>query len=58
MVIQRDKRYRIFDHIPDIREQWLRVGLSTVNIEADNFLKDYLDNLEAAQGNQTIHHVN
>ncbi|WWD17407.1 hypothetical protein CI109_101848 [Kwoniella shandongensis] len=39
-VLRRDKRYRVFDHIPDVREQWLR---------------DYLENLEAASGSRTIH---
>ncbi|KAK8864295.1 hypothetical protein IAR55_001541 [Kwoniella newhampshirensis] len=41
-VLRRDKRYRVFDHIPDVREQWLR---------------DYLENLEAASGSRTIHHT-
>ncbi|WVW83765.1 hypothetical protein I302_105786 [Kwoniella bestiolae CBS 10118] len=41
-VLRRDKRYRQFDHIPEKREQWLR---------------DYLENLEAASGSRTIHNV-
>ncbi|WVQ67803.1 uncharacterized protein L199_006008 [Kwoniella botswanensis] len=41
-VLRRDKRYRQFDHVPEKREQWLR---------------DYLENLEAASGSRTIHNV-
>ncbi|WRT66235.1 uncharacterized protein IL334_003188 [Kwoniella shivajii] len=41
-VLRRDKRYRQFDHIPEKREQWLR---------------DYLENLEAASGSRTIHNI-
>ncbi|WVQ99287.1 hypothetical protein IAU59_006419 [Kwoniella sp. CBS 9459] len=41
-VLRRDKRYRQFDHIPEKREQWLR---------------DYLENLEPASGSRTIHNV-
>ncbi|KAL1413535.1 hypothetical protein Q8F55_001309 [Vanrija albida] len=39
-VLRRDKRYRQFDHIPEIREQWIR---------------DYLENLEGTKGSETIH---
>ncbi|WWC61769.1 uncharacterized protein I303_104354 [Kwoniella dejecticola CBS 10117] len=41
-VLRRDKRYRQFDHVPEKRESWLR---------------DYLENLEAASGSKTIHNV-
>ncbi|KAK4683836.1 transcription elongation regulator 1, partial [Tremellales sp. Uapishka_1] len=41
-VLKRDRRYRIFDHIPEVREQWL---------------KDYLENLEATDPSKTIHSV-
>ncbi|WWC70304.1 uncharacterized protein I206_104254 [Kwoniella pini CBS 10737] len=41
-VLRRDKRYRQFDHIPEKRESWLR---------------DYLENLEAASGSKTIHNI-
>jgi transcription elongation regulator 1 len=40
--MQRDKRYRQFDHVPEMREQWI---------------KDYLENLEAASGSKTVHNV-
>lgn len=39
---QADKRYRQFDHMPEVREQWLR---------------DYLENLEGSKGSETIHKV-
>ncbi|ORY32528.1 hypothetical protein BCR39DRAFT_375721 [Naematelia encephala] len=42
-VLRRDARYRQFDHIPDVREKWLR---------------EYLENIEAASGSRTIHNVN
>ncbi|WVN88207.1 uncharacterized protein L203_103408 [Cryptococcus depauperatus CBS 7841] len=42
MVLMRDRRYRIFDHVPEKREQWLR---------------DYLDNVEAASGSKTIFNI-
>ncbi|ODO08781.1 transcription elongation regulator 1 [Cryptococcus wingfieldii CBS 7118] len=41
-VLRRDKRYRLFDHVPEEREKWLR---------------DYLENVEAASGSQTIHNI-
>ena len=42
LIHQRDKRYRQFDHIPELREQWI---------------KDYLEGLEAASGSKTVHNV-
>ncbi|EIW70763.1 hypothetical protein TREMEDRAFT_61270 [Tremella mesenterica DSM 1558] len=41
-VLRRDKRYRIFDHVPEKRESWIR---------------DYMDSLSAASGSETIHHL-
>jgi transcription elongation regulator 1 len=41
-VLRRDKRYRQFDHKPEVREGWLR---------------DYLENLEAQSGSETIHAI-
>jgi len=41
-VLRRDKRYRQFDHVPEVRERWLR---------------EYLENMEGSKGTETVHHV-
>ncbi|KLT39845.1 hypothetical protein CC85DRAFT_297775 [Cutaneotrichosporon oleaginosum] len=41
-ILRRDRRYRQFDHIAEEREQWLR---------------EYLENLEGSKGTETIHKI-
>lgn len=41
-ILRRDRRYRQFDHMPEEREQWLR---------------EYLENLEGSKGSETVHNV-
>jgi hypothetical protein len=56
----------MFDHIPDVREQWLRVSWRSHSSHIVHILykeielmrtQDYLENLEAASGSTTVHHV-
>lgn len=41
-ILRRDRRYRQFDHVPEEREQWLR---------------EYLEQLEGSKGSETVHNV-
>jgi transcription elongation regulator 1 len=51
--VQNDKRYLMFDHVPEQRERWLRVSTRTDAehpnraSNCDLLLKDYLSQLAA-----------
>ena len=48
-IYQNDKRYIMFDHVPDQRERWLRVSALPTIARTHNspFFQDYLSNLSA-----------
>jgi heat shock protein 90kDa beta len=49
--LQNDKRYLMFDHIPEQRERWLRVcdifGRLALNVLKEKYSKDYMAQLSA-----------